>query len=232
MRKILTTLVIACATQGAFADISAKLMEKFPATEGAKIEKAWPGFYAVIKGTEIVFVAEDLSIMINGDVIDLNSQRSITAEFKSKNKPRIDLSKLNERDAIKFGQGRHKLVVFSDPDCPFCKKLESDLVRLPDTQVLVFPYPLVNLHPQARVVAESIWCSPDQQTAWRSYLLGNLRPKFSTCDNPISRNLVLGEELQIQATPTLIFEDGTVVPGAIPMERIVKHIEESKSASR
>jgi len=225
-------LFLALTATTAFADFPAKLLDKFPATQGAKIEKAWPGFYSVVKGTEIVFVSEDLTIMINGDVIDLNKQTSITAELRRLNKPRLDTTKLNPQDAIKFGQGKNKLIVFSDPDCPFCQRLEADLVRLPDTQVLVYPFPLTNLHPQARVVAESIWCSPDKQTAWRSYLLGNLRPKLATCDNPISRNLILGEEMQIQATPTLIFEDGTVVPGAIAFEKILEQIELSKSASK
>jgi thiol:disulfide interchange protein DsbC len=45
-------------------------------------------------------------------------------------------------------------------------------------------------------------------------------PDAATCDNPIARNLALGESLQIAGTPTLIFEDGTVVPMAIPAARI------------
>ena len=50
-------------------------------------------------------------------------------------------------------------------------------------------------------------------------LLGN-KPERATCDNPISRNLALGEKLHIEGTPALIFADGTLVPGAIPAERI------------
>lgn len=213
------------------ADFAADLAAKFPATSGAKIEKSFPGFYSVVKGNEVVFVRDDLSIMINGDVIDLNVQRSLTTQIKDANKPKLDVSKLSTKDAIKFGQGKNKLYVFSDPDCPFCKQLEQDLGQLQDTQIFIFPFPLTSIHPTARVTAESIWCAEDKAAAWKDYLMQGKKPKFATCDNPISRNLALGEEHQIQGTPALIFEDGTIIPGAIPLQRIQAQINAANAAN-
>jgi thiol:disulfide interchange protein DsbC len=63
-------------------------------------------------------------------------------------------------------------------------------------------------------------------------LLEGKKPKFATCDNPISRNLAIGEEHQIQGTPALIFEDGTVIPGAIPLARIEAQIAAAKGAKQ
>lgn len=216
----------------AHAGFEEDLIQRFPVAQGAKIEKAFPGFYSVVKGGEVVFVRDDLSILINGDVIDLKENKSIATQIREANKPKLDVAKLNTKDAIKFGSGKNKLYVFSDPDCPYCKQLENDLGRLQDTQVFVFPYPLTTIHPNARVIAESIWCSPNKQTAWKEYLIEGKKPEFATCDNPISRNLALGENHQIQGTPALIFEDGTIIPGAIPLQRIEAQISAAKVAKQ
>lgn len=230
-KSALAVLAVA-ASITAHAGFEEDLIQRFPVAQGAKIEKAFLGFYSVVKGGEVVFVRDDLSILINGDVIDLKENKSIATQIREANKPKLDVAKLNTKDAIKFGSGKNKLYVFSDPDCPYCKQLENDLGCLQDTQVFVFPYPLTTIHPNARVIAESIWCSPSKQTAWKEYLIEGKKPKFATCDNPISRNLALGESHQIQGTPALIFEDGTIIPGAIPLQRIEAQISAAKGAKQ
>lgn len=230
-KSVLISL-LAGAAVAAHADFAEDLAKKFPATAGAKIEKSFPGFYSVSKGSEVVFVRDDMTIMINGDVIDLVGQRSITAALKDLNKPKLDVSSLNTQDAIRFGEGKNKLYIFSDPDCPYCRQLERDLIKLTDTQVFIFPFPLTSIHPNARVIAESIWCSSSRASAWRDYLLLGKKPDFKTCDNPISRNLALGETYQIQGTPALIFEDGSIVPGAIPLQQIEARIAAAQTSKK
>lgn len=204
----------------AHADFQQRLEEKFPTAVGAKVEKSFPGFWSVVKNGEVIFVSDDLSTMINGDVIDLNNKQSITARLKAENQPKVDISLLHEKDAIKMGKGSRRIYVFSDPDCPYCKRLQHDLNQLENTEVLIFPMPLVQLHPKAQEVSESIWCQPNQEKAWLSYMDAGQLPKTSTCDNPISRNLALADKLHIMGTPAIIFGDGSLVPGAIPVEVI------------
>jgi thiol:disulfide interchange protein DsbC len=168
----------------------------------------------------VLFVRDDLSVLIAGDVIDLRNNQSIASALRAANRPHIAPAEFNVADAIQLGHGTRKLYVFSDPDCPYCRQLEGELPKLKDVQIYMFPFPLVSLHPNARSIAESIWCQPDRATAWHRYVAGGPAPQTATCDNPISRNLLLGERLQILGTPAMIFEDGTVVPGAISVERI------------
>ena len=63
---------------------------------------------------------------------------------------KVNFSELPLKDAIKEvrGKGQRKLVVFSDPDCPYCKKLERDLPRLDNVTIYTFPFPLEGLHPE------------------------------------------------------------------------------------
>jgi thiol:disulfide interchange protein DsbC len=202
------------------AGVKEDLYERFPSTRGAIVEPAFPGFHSVIRGGEVLFVRDDLSIMINGDVMDLKTQTSLTETIKAAHKPKVDPTALPVADAIAFGSGEKKLFVFSDPDCPYCQQLEKSLAQLEDVKVFIFPYPLVTLHPNAKSISESIWCSKDKAKAWRDYLLLGKKPTGAACPTPIERNLALGDQLKVQGTPALIFEDGTVVPGAISLERI------------
>jgi thiol:disulfide interchange protein DsbC len=206
------------------ADFQQRLKDKFPGADGAKIERAFPGFWAVSKDEEILFFNDDQTIMINGNVVDLVNKESITSKIMEKNKPKIDVSELPIKDAIKLTSGKHKVYVFSDPDCPYCKRLEASLNQLKDAEIYIFPLPLASLHPNSTAIAESIWCNKNQKKAWMAYMDANTTPKESKCDNPISRNLALAEKLRIHGTPAIIFADGSVIPGAIPLENITQKI--------
>jgi len=204
----------------AHADFQQRLEEKFPKAKGSKVAKAFPGFWSVIKNGEVLFVNDDITIMINGDVVDLASKQSITAKLKADNPQKVDIGALPVKDAIKLGAGTRRIYVFSDPDCPYCRKLEVDLNQLQDTEILVFQLPLVQLHPKAQKISESIWCQINQEKAWRQYLDSGVLPKTSTCDNPIIRNLALANKLHIMGTPAIVFGDGSIVSGAIPVGQI------------
>ena len=228
--KLCFLLASITTTLAAHADFSQDLIARFPGAAGGKIERAFPGFWSVVKGNEVVFIRDDLSILINGDVVDLATSKSLTTQLRESNKPKLNVSELKLNDAIKFGSGSRRLFVFTDPDCPFCRQLEGELDKLKNVQIYIFPFPLVSIHPNARVISESIWCQRDRAAAWKNYLQKDKKPAFATCDNPISRNLALGEKYKILGTPALIFEDGTVVPGLIPADRIEAQLAASKKA--
>jgi thiol:disulfide interchange protein DsbC len=66
-----------------------------------------------------------------------------------------------------------------------------------------------------------IWCAADRVKAWDAFFASGALPNNDgDCDNPVERTHALGEKLRVQATPTLIFADGSVVPGAIPPEQM------------
>lgn len=196
------------------------IYQKFPGAVGAKVEAAFPGFYSVSKGNEVIFLSADMKFLINGDVREVDANRSITEELRAANRPKIDPAQLELKDAIKMGNGSRKLFVFADPDCPFCQQLEKEIATLKEVTVYVFPMPLESLHPNARRVSESIWCSINGAGAWRDYLTAGKEPVSGTCANPLDRNIALAQRLGIAGTPAIIFADGELVPGAIAAARI------------
>lgn len=223
------TACLALLSFGAFADFETDLNQRFPATRGAKVQRAFEGFYSIVRGQDVVFIRDDFSILINGEVTDLNTQVSLSGLLRDSNKPKIDATRIDTKNAIQFGNGKRKLFVFSDPDCPYCQQLEKSLAQLEDATVYVLQYPLTGLHPNAQMVAESIWCANDKAAAWRDYLLLGKKPKVATCANPIEKNIALAGEFQIQGTPAILFEDGTLVAGAIPLERLEAQLNASRA---
>jgi thiol:disulfide interchange protein DsbC len=97
----------------------------------------------------------------------MQTQRDLTAERLEK-RQRVAFSELPFADAIKTvrGKGERVLAVFSDPDCPYCQRLEGELEKLDNLTLYTFAYPLEGLHPDAKVKAVSVWCAPDRARAW------------------------------------------------------------------
>jgi len=114
--------------------------------------------------------------------------------------------------------------VFSDPDCPYCRRLETEFPKLNDVTIHVFLFPLVSIHPNAHTNAVAVWCSKDRVKAWEDRMRTNAVPNAPSCDNPVDRNVLLGERLGFNGTPTLIYADGRVVAGARPAEEIERNL--------
>ena len=199
-------------------DVLLTLQKAYPKTQFRSVTTTTvPGVYEVVMGKTVAYVEGTGRYFFFGNLFDMTAQQDLTA-------PKIaQLSAVNTKtlplaDAIKMvkGQGRRTLYVFSDPDCPFCKELERTLAKLDDVTIYTFAFPLASLHPDATRTAEQIWCAPDRAKAWEAALLRNELPSApGKCDNPIARNLALGQALDINGTPTLISQDGRKQAGAL-----------------
>lgn len=225
--KLLTALVciFLCASALASdANFESRVIEKFPQAQGAKIEKAFENFYSITKGSEIIFVNENLTYLISGDVVNLKDNYSLVTRLKEANRPKINIADLNIKNAIKLvrGNGEKKMYVFSDPLCPYCQKLEPEFDQLNNVSIYVFPMPIVSLHPNAKKVSDWIWCSKDRASAWHNYVTGKsvAASLDASCDTPIDKNIALAQKLGIYGTPAIIFESGEIVPGFIPASQL------------
>jgi len=181
-----------------------------------------PGLYEVRSGTSVFYTDRNGDYVIRGEMLDTRSQTNLTKARIAKFSV-IDFSTLPLQDAIVStrGQGTRKLAVFADPDCPFCKQLESMLLERDDITVYTFVLPM--LGPGSLDKAKAIWCSKDKDVAWRDWMQqGKLPTAPADCDTgALDRNLALGNRHAIRGTPTLVFQDGTRTigaPGAIQLE--------------
>lgn len=141
----------------------------------------YAGLYEVYIGGQIIYTDEKFSFLIvEGRVVDPKSKKDLTTERLTElNK--IDFAGLPLDLAIKVvkGNGSRKMAVFSDPDCPFCKRLEqNELVDISDATIYTFLLPLDQLHPDAANKAKLIWCAPDKAKAWQDWVINGALPKI------------------------------------------------------
>lgn len=235
LRTIIGLLCAGLITTSVYADETSlrKAIETaYPKLKVQSVTKTpFSGLYEVFLDGQIIYTDEKFSFLIvEGKVIDPVTKRNVTGErLDELNK--VDFSALPLDQAIKVvkGNGSRKLVVFSDPDCPFCKRLEQkELVNITDVTIYTFLYPLEQLHPDAVNKSKAIWCSADRAKAWTDWVMNNQLPKAgTTCDTPVEKIAVLGRRLGVSSTPTLIFADGKRILGAYP----AKDIEQALSAA-
>ncbi len=185
------------------------------------------GLYEVYVDKTLHYTDEKVSFIIYGILIDTKTNRNVT-EQRVRKLSALDLRKMPPLDmAIKRvkGDGKRQLMVFSDPMCPFCRKLEAELERINNVTIYLYPYPLEAKFPGSTNIAKSIWCSSDKAKAWDDWMLRALRPSGRTdCANPIEQIDTFATKLTIDTTPTIIFADGGVLRqyvGATDIERFL-----------
>jgi len=200
-----------------------KLQELYPSTKITGVFKTgFEGMYEVDMGKNIGYTNKEGQFFLFGHIFDMKHQQDLTQQRLDALNV-IDFAELPLKDAIKTvkGNGKRVMAVFSDPDCPYCKRLEPDLAKLDNVTIYTFLMPLDGLHPEASKKAKNIWCAPNKAAAWHDYMLDSKTPaEGKVCDNPIDRNVQLGQKLNINGTPTMIAADGRVLPGAAPIEQI------------
>jgi thiol:disulfide interchange protein DsbC len=226
---MLSAVALATASAAAAdmaADVEKRLMEQYPATRITAVrETQAKGIYEVVMGRNVAYTDEVGRYMIFGHLFDMKEQRDLTAGVLD-DLNRIDVSALSDADAIVTvrGKGERQLYVFSDPECPYCRKLEAELAKLDNVAIHTFLYPLEGLHPEAKRKSQAIWCAKDRSRAWAAFMASGKLPDEAQCESPVERNIRLGSRLGINGTPSLIFGNGQMAAGALPAAEIERRL--------
>lgn len=244
MRSLKTpfaSLLIALSASGfaqpaALADpaMMLTLRQMYPSTTFKEVNRtAVAGVFEVIMGQNIAYVDQSGRYFFFGRMFDMQRQQDLTAG-KIDEASKIDVSQLPLGDAIKTvkGNGARTLYVFSDPDCPFCKQLEQNLLGMTDVTVYTFLFPIEGLHPQAKAKAVAVWCAKDRVQAWESLMNNGASLQQTACAHPVDRNIALAERFGITGTPTLVAADGRKMPGAAPAERIAQWLDAGRGGAQ
>ena len=215
------------------AAIRKTLAERIPQME--KIDEVQPtamsGLYEVRIGTDIFYTDAKGNYLIQGELIDTRARRNLTEDRINKLSA-VDFAALPFKDAFTIvrGDGKRKLAVFEDPNCGYCKRFERDMQNVDNVTVHLFLYPI--LSPDSAEKSRNIWCAKDRTAAWEDYMVRDRIPAAATCDtSALQRNLAFGKKYKITGTPTLIFADGSRVPGAIPAKDVEKRLGEPAASN-
>lgn len=209
--------------------VKSKLAQQHPKVKIDNIQATeMQGMYSGDLDGQVVYLNEQAQHIFVGSMIRIKDQHNLSKDLVQQQRgahsanTRIDYAQLPLQDAIKTvkGNGKRSLVVFSDPNCPYCKTLENHLAELNNVTIYTFLYPLKSQSIQA---SKQVWCSANRSYAWKNLIQYNRQPTVSAdCDTPIERNLALGQRLGLQGTPAIIFANGHRVLGAYSAQEIEK----------
>jgi thiol:disulfide interchange protein DsbC len=216
----------ACAALAAPSaeDVAKSLKLAYPNTKFKKVSATpLPGIYEVVMGRNVAFVEPSGRYFLFGRLFDMEKQQDLTTEIEQESR-KLDFSRLPLDKAIKTvrGNGERVVAVFSDPDCPYCKRLEAELSKLDNVTVYTFLYPLESIHPDSGAHARAIWCQKDRSLAWSDLMLHNKPPKAADakCVAPIDSIKSIARDFGIEGTPFLVASDGRTFPGAAAADRL------------
>ena len=175
------------------------------------------GLYEARVGQDLVYTDEKVTYIIAGEILDGKTFENFT-KARMEELSAVAFNELPlDKSAIKIvrGNGQRKVAYFADPNCGYCKKFEKEtLGSIGNATIYIVPYPI--LSEDSAVKSRSIWCSGDKAKAWNDWMTGGKAPSAKgDCENPINANQDLGRRLNVTGTPTMFFEDGKRIVGAV-----------------
>jgi thiol:disulfide interchange protein DsbC len=196
-----------------------------PNVKPSKISKSpVDGLYEVVVGTQVVYMSIDARYMIDGDLIDIKTKKNISEDAKSAIRL-ATIGKLGPDQMLVYTPKNVKntITVVTDIDCPYCRRLHSEVPKYleKDVEVRYIFMPLKGAADMKKTI--SVWCSDDQQLALDMAKSGS-EIEEQTCDNPIKEHLALARELGVRGTPAIILEDGQLLPGYVPVDKLVAEL--------
>lgn len=234
-KLFISTLIIVLSSQPILASEDAVKKAVQQHFEGNAIDslKKTPylGLYEVVVGDEVFYTDEKANYFFFGHMIDTKTRTSMTNERLQEIKAarRVPLDSLPLQSAIKIvkGDGKRHVAIFTDPNCPYCKKLEKELLDITNVTIYTLLYPVLN---GSMEVSKKIWCSDNQIKAWDDFMLRNIAPTAKDCETPLDKLVKSGKENKVSGTPTLVFADGSIVGGMIPAAVIEEKLNSAANA--
>lgn len=182
-----------------------------------------PGLYELTFGTRTVLVTEDGRYLIQGDLIDLETRRNLTQEQRSKLILK-SIEAIGEKNMVVVGPAtaQRTITVFTDVDCPYCARLHQEVPKLNKAGVKVryLLYPRAGKGSETYKKSVAVWCAKDRVKAIGTAKAGG-KIEIKSCANPVDEHLKLGAEVGVEGTPTMIFDDGRIVPGFAPADKLL-----------
>ncbi|MEE9447959.1 MAG: DsbC family protein [Arenicellales bacterium] len=225
-----TALLIShVAAADAIDDIRASLVELVGprAATSEIIESPMKGVFQADLGDRIVYIAKEGKHMILGDVFDTTRRISLSEELKQSKALGV-VDDMEESSMIVFapqGETKRTITVYTDVDCPYCRKLHEEVPALLESGVKVryLWYPRSGVGTPSYDKAVSIWCADDQVAAMDDAKLNN-KIVAATCENPVTAQYASGQKVGVRGTPTIVVDDGTIIGGYLPAKGLLANL--------
>ncbi len=183
------------------------------------------GLYVVnLKDGPTLHVTKDGQFFVAGDLYRVDGTDLINETEKAKF---AKIESLSESQMIiyKASNEQAHITVFTDVDCGYCQLLHREVPALNDAGVTVryLAYPRAGVGSLVYNKMVSVWCSDDPQE-WLTQVKLGVEIAQNTCVNPVADQYKLGNEMGVRGTPSIVFDDGTFLPGYLPAPELIKRL--------
>lgn len=244
MKNFVTTLLILTAwllfASTSVADTDTEALERRLSRELAPdIDRIAPspieGLYEVTLGGRVVYVSKDGRYLLSGRLIELETREDLTERVLAKQRLKM-LAGVSEKQMIIFepeGEVKHTLTTFTDIDCPYCRRMHSEMDQLNRLGIRVryMLFPRAGVPSTSYEKAVSVWCATDQRAEMTRAKTGVI-PERRTCENPVKEHMRLANRLGLSGTPFTITDTGRVITGYRPAPALYATLEADKQQPR
>lgn len=208
--------------------ITTALHKLVPGAKVQSIEKAPMGdMYVVVASGQVVYVSADGKYLLHGSLYDLATRTDLTAARMDKVR-KAAIAAIDPDQMIEFAprDARYHVTVFTDIDCGYCRKLHSHMEEFNKEGIAVdyLFYPRTGIGSHSYDKAVSVWCADDPKLAMTEAKEGQ-EPKPLKCENPVTKDFMLGQRLGVTGTPTIIAADGSVIGGYLSPPQMLQQLQ-------
>ncbi len=186
------------------------------------------GLYEATIGSEVVYISEDGKYLLVGDIRDTATRENITN--RKRNELRMkSIDDIPDNETVVFApqnKVQYTIDVFTDVDCPYCAKLHQEVPELNKNGVKVryLAFPRAGMHSETYNTMQSIWCAEDRPQAMTNAKADKPIAE-KTCNNPISKQYRLGQQIGVSGTPAIILPSGELLPGYLPAAKLIAYLK-------
>lgn len=184
---------------------------------------AIPGFQEVMVGGQVVYVSNDGRFLLEGNVMDMTTKTNLTEARKVKSR-QLALAKIpaNQRISFPAKNEKYKVMVFTDIDCGWCRKMHTQIADYNNAGITVdyLFFPRAGMEGDSAKQAMAVWCSKDRRAALTQAKSGQHLTGPTTCKNPVADQFNLGMRLGVQGTPTIYSSGGVDMRGYKPPQEM------------
>lgn len=236
IRHVLGLCVLCLAFSAMASDeatsVKQKIVNQIPEmVDAVVLATPIPGVYSVQLGAFIFYTSADANYIFRGQLLNLADKRNLTEEALKQFREKA-FRDLADKDTIIYlpegGKYTHTITVFTDVDCPYCHKLHAQLpaILAAGIRVRYAFFPRAGLNTPSYQKAVHAWCNQQKQGELAAMMKGDVPGKLMTCANPVEQHFELAGRLGLQGTPSILLENGTLIPGLPPITELIKLIKE------
>lgn len=192
------------------------------------------GVYEIHSGAEIFYITQDGNYILFGGLLDVKTKKNLTENAKNGLRKKV-IAALPDNTFItyKAKNPKYSVIIFTDIDCPYCRKIHNEVPKYNAKGITVkyAAFPRAGMDSESYNKAVSVWCSKHPQKDLDDAKLHPDTFKYEKkhcMDNPVPRSLDVVQQLHINGTPSIVLENGYIIPGYATDEQLLSILKKEQ----